>query len=336
MKRFHLLMTALLVSIAITSANAQFPGGDPRAMADRFFGMMDRNRDGRLQEDEVQRMPGPMRDAMQRMGADFRRGISRDRFGEMLPRAMEEMRRGGGFGGPPGRGGSSSYGDRSRYGSRGGDDRGDGRGPGDYRRDDDRSRDSRYRSDSRGDSRGRSSRGTPKPPARVTVDLPESWKTADLDQDGQIGLYEWDRKKYKEFFALDTNGDSLLTPREISRASGASPAPTTKAVASATVASTASSRSTTSKTTAPVAAAPSGAPLTAVEYDPKSAEGRWAKYVFGRLDKNKDGTLSEEEWNGSAKTRGSFTKHNAKLNLPAKFESFAGLMVAVQRAERKK
>jgi hypothetical protein len=341
MNRFQYGIATLLTLAVVGPAFAQpgRGGGDPSEMADRFFGMMDRNRDGRLDEDETRRMPPPMRDAMQRMGADFRRGISRDRFGEMLPRAMEEMRRGresgGGPGGPPGRGGPPGGGDRDRGGDdrgRGGyGDRGDGRGPSDYGRGDDRSRDSRYGSSSR-DSRGRSSRSTPKPAPRVTVDLPEAWKVADLDKDGQIGLYEWDRKKYKEFFALDTNRDSLLTPREISRASGASPAPTATAVAATTVTSSRSSSSTAAKP----AAAPAGTPLAAAEYDPKSAEGRWAKYVFGRLDKNKDGSLSEDEWNGSAKTRGSFKKHNAQMSFPASFEAFAGLMVAVQRAERKK
>ena len=341
MIRLQLVMAVVIAGFSFDSAIAQpGRGGDPSEMADRFFGMMDRNRDGRLDGDELQRMPGPMRDAMQRMGADFRRGVSRDRFGEMLPRAMEEMRRGresggfgggppgGGYGGPPGRGGPPGYGDRDR-----GDDRGDGRGPSDYRRDDDRSRDSRYGSSSRGDSRSRSSRSTPKPAPRVTVDLPEAWKVADLDKDGQIGLYEWDRKKYQEFFALDTNRDSLLTPREISRASGASPAPSTTAVAASTIPATRSNATTSAK---PVAAAPSGTPIAAVEYDEKSAEGRWAKYVFGRLDNNKDGAISADEWNGSAKTRDSFKKHNAHMSFPANFEAFAGLMVAVQRADRKK
>lgn len=352
MIRLQLVVALLIAGSAFESAMAQpGRGGDPSEMADRFFGMMDQNRDGRLDEDETRRIPPPMRDAMQRMGADFRRGISRDRFGEMLPRAMEEMRRdresGGGFGGPPG-GDRGGYGDRDRdrgdgrgddrggdrdRGDGRGDDRGDGRGPSDYRRDDEGSRDSRYSSSSRGDSRGRSSRSAPKAPARVTMDLPESWKVADLDKDGQIGLYEWDRKKYQEFFALDTNGDSLLTPQEISRSSGASPAPSSTAMAATTIPS---SRSTSTSTSKPSAAAPSGAPLAAAEYDEKSAEGRWAKYVFGRLDKNKDGSLSADEWDGSAKTRDSFKQQNAQLTFPASFEAFAGLMVAVQRAERKK
>jgi hypothetical protein len=339
MIRLQLVMAAMIAGTAFQSAIAQpGRGGDPSEMADRFFGMMDRNRDGRLDEEETRRIPGPMRDAMQRMGADFRRGLSRDRFGEMLPRAMEEMRRGresGGYSGRSSGGDRGSYGgDRGSYGDRGrGDDRGDGRGPSDYRRDDGRSRDSRYGSSSRGDSRSRSSRSTPKPPPRVTVDLPEAWKVADLDKDGQIGLYEWDRKKYKEFFALDTNRDSLLTPKEISRSSGASPAPSATAVAATTIPS---SRSNSTKSAKPVAATPSGTPIVAVEYDASSAEGRWAKYVFGRLDKNKDGSLSADEWNGSVKTRDSFKKHNAQMSFPANFEAFAGLMVAVQRANRKK
>jgi len=340
MNRFQIVIAAMLTLAVARPACAQpGRGGDSSGMADRFFGMMDRNRDGRLDEEETRRIPGPMRDAMQKMGADFRRGISRDRFGEMLPRAMEEMRRGresgGGYGGPPGRGGPPSYGDRSR-GS-------------DTDRGDDRSRDSRYGSSSQDsrygsssrysrygsssrDSRGSSSRSKPKPPPRVTVDLPEAWKAADLDKDGQIGLYEWDRKKYKEFFALDTNRDSLLTPREISRASEASPAPTANAVATTTVQS---SRSTSSPTAKP-AATPAGAPIVAAEYDAKSRDGKWAKYVFGKLDKNKDGSLSQDEWNGSVKTRESFKKHNAQISFPANLESFAGLHVAVSQAERKK
>lgn len=325
---YRVLATTLLLSVTSAALAQPGRGGDSSGMADRFFGMMDRNRDGRLDEEETRRIPGPMRDSMQKMGADFRQGISRDRFGEMLPRAMEEMRRGresgGGYGGSSGRGGPPSYGDRSRGSDT---DRGDGRGPSDYGRGDDRSRDSRYGSSSR-DKRGPSSRSTPKPAPRVTVDLPEAWKVADLDKDGQIGLYEWDRKKYKEFFALDTNRDSLLTPREISRASGASPTPTATAVATTKIQS---SRSTSAPT-----AKPAGAPIVAAEYDAKSKDGRWAKYVFGRLDKNKDGSLSQDEWNGSVKTRDSFKKHNAQISFPASFESFAGLQVAVSQAERKK
>jgi hypothetical protein len=338
------IATVLTVSFTGT-LHAQFRGGDPGEMSDRFFGMLDRNQDGRIDEDEVQRIPGPMRDAIVNMGGDLRRGISRDRFAELMPRAMDEMRRsresGGGFGGPPGGG----FG-----GPPGGGDRGsDGRGSDDYRgRSDDRSKDGKSRSDSRGDNRSRSDRNAPKGAPRITLDLPEVWKAADLDRDGQIGLYEWDRRKFAEFFALDTNHDSLLTPHEISRAQGATPAPSAQFAATiSSSSSAATSRPTTasgagnatqpSADPATVAApASTGAPLTAVEFDAASAEGRWAKYVFGKLDLNKDGSLTQEEWSKSQTTRISFEKFNAMVTFPAKLEDFAGMMVAVQRAEKQK
>lgn len=354
-----------LVCACSLQVSAQRGGGDPGAMADRFFGMLDRNQDGRIDEDEARRMPPPIRDAMQNMGADLRRGLSRDRFAEMIPRAMEEMRRSRESGGGPGRGGPSGGGPPGGFGGgppggfRGGPPgggpggydrgRGDGRGPGDYRGGyDDRSRDDRSRdgrSRSRDDGRSKSGRYQPKPQPRVTLDLPEKWKSADLDGDGQIGLYEWDRKKYSDFYRFDTNGDRMLTPREISRASDASPAPAAslagadnalRAVTPSRPGNTAAAVVSTRPVAAAVPATANGTPLVPAEFDSASAEGRWAKYVFKKLDRDKDGALSEKEWNASRSTRESFAKQNAQLTFPAKFDDFAGLMVAVQRAERKK
>ena len=75
------------------------------------------------------------------------------------------------------------------------------------------------RGDSRnGDARRKeaSSEGyQPKPRPRVTVDLPEKYRDRDVNKDGQIGLYEWERKAFAQFFVMDRNGDGFLTPREI-------------------------------------------------------------------------------------------------------------------------
>ena len=60
-----------------------------------------------------------------------------------------------------------------------------------------------------------------------------------------------------------------------------------------------------------------------------------AKYVFGRLDANRDGTLSEEEWRKSETTRQAFEKAGAKLSFPIDADKFAGWQVAVQRAGRR-
>lgn len=317
----RILFAAIGIAVALCSQAMAQP--DPS----RFFGYLDRNQDGRIDGDEIQRIPGPFRDAMQNARVDLSRGLSRDDFSRIIPRVMEDMRRrreesGGGFGGgPPG----------GRDGYRGG---GDGRGPGDYRGGD-------RRDYGRGDSRRREpekpKRWMPKTRDRVTLDLGDSWKDNDINGDGQIGLYEWDRAKLAEFLRLDINGDGLLTPREISFASEAAPAPTSKTVV-ASRSQTAPSKSAAAKPATPSqpAAPTSGGSISPAEFDAESSEGRWARYVFRRLDGNRDGTLDADEWQKSQSTRKSFEKHGAQVSLPADFDKFAPWLVAVQRAEKKR
>jgi len=293
---------------------------------ERFFGYLDRNRDGRIDGDEIQRMPGPIRDGMRNAGIDLSRGISQDEFTRQMPRMMEEMRRrreeGGGFSGrPPGGGGGA----------------GDGRGPSDYRRPDDRRRDSG--SPGRG-AVAKPTRWKAKPRERVTFDLDETWRASDFNGDGQIGLYEWDRAKLSDFLRLDTNHDGLLTPREISFATDASPAPTSAAVATPVrgptgIALRPREAGTPPKPTSAVTPV-AGAKISPVEFDPESAEGRWAKFVFKTLDKNRDGSLAEDEWEVSKSTRLNFKKYGAQVSFPTDFEKFAPWLVAVQRAEKKR
>ncbi len=288
---------------------------------ERFFGYLDRNQDGRIDGDEIRRMPGPLRDGMHNAGIDLSRGLSRDEFTRRMPQMMEEMRRrreeGGGFGRPAGGGG-------------------DGRGPSDYRRPDDRRRES----DSRGQQPPKPVRWKPKPRERVTFDLDETWRAPDFNGDGQIGLYEWDRAKLSEFLRLDTNHDGLLTPREISFATDAKPAPTSSAVATPVRGPTGvTPRPTQAKTSpSPVTKVDplAGGKISPVEFDKESTEGRWASFAFRGLDKNRDGLLSADEWKASKGTRSNFEKHRAQVSFPADFETFAPWLVAVQRAEKKR
>lgn len=322
------IVFAASVCLTFTSqCLAQFSGGPS---PDRFFGYLDRNQDGRIDGDEMQRAPGPLRDALQNARFDPRRGMSRDDFAREMPRLMEEMRRrreeSGGYrgpGGPPGSGRGP-----------GGDSRGDGRGPGDYRGRDDRGRGS----DSRRREPEKPKRWLAKERERVTRDLDESWKSADINGDGQIGFYEWDRAQISEFLRLDTNHDGLLTPTEIFFAQDATPAATSTPVTASTTKTAGPTRPATVSRPAssPAPTSGSGGSVSPVEFDPESAEGRWATYVFKRLDKNRDGSLDANEWKASQTTRRSFEKYQAKVSFPTDFKQFSPWLVAVQRAEKKR
>jgi hypothetical protein len=50
---------------------------------------------------------------------------------------------------------------------------------------------------------------------RYVPELPAEYLARDKNGDGQIGLYEWERKNYAEFAKLDKNGDGFLTPAEL-------------------------------------------------------------------------------------------------------------------------
>jgi hypothetical protein len=53
------------------------------------------------------------------------------------------------------------------------------------------------------------------PRKSIVVNLPEKYSDIDVDNDNQLGLYEWPRNALAEFFMLDRNNDGFLTPREV-------------------------------------------------------------------------------------------------------------------------
>jgi len=52
------------------------------------------------------------------------------------------------------------------------------------------------------------------------VQLPAEYASYDKDHDGQIGLYEWPRKRIPEFLKLDKNDGGFLTIEELGKPQG--------------------------------------------------------------------------------------------------------------------
>jgi Ca2+-binding EF-hand superfamily protein len=161
---------------------------------------------------------------------------------------------------------------------------------------------------------GRKSHFVPELPAEFTV--------RDKNGDGQIALYEWDRKKYSEFAKLDKNGDGFLTPSELL------PAEALKILYA-------------KATGRPVPAAPGpgtssngGAPGTAAAGTPGDDTEKEARNTFAGWDKNKNGTIEEDEWAQSTRTRQGFERTSIKISLPMNADAFVPLYRRYKEAER--
>lgn len=306
----------------------------------RFWGMMDRDGDGVLSGEELDRVPGFLRGRLEESGVDLSRPVSREDFSgvmDQLRRQREES--GGGFGGgppggfsggppggfgsgPPGGFGGEGFGGRGSFGSRGGDERSEGG----------RDRD-------RGSDRGKK---TEVPKYDFPRTLPDDYKPLDLNADNQISFAEWPRSRRADFASYDHNSDGYITPAEIrlpafvtktadeivseamaARLLGTAGSGTTVASnLSATSASSGAtpgsegrdrgSRDRGGRSGPPQAGSSSGEDAIAVE----------AKGYFDRLDTNKNGSVDPDEWSVSKRLKPLFEKAGADLTKSLTLEEF--------------
>jgi hypothetical protein len=189
-----------------------------------------------------------------------------------------------------------------------------------------------------------SEKPAPKPRVRwqKPVKLPEQYRTKDKDSDGQIGMYEWDRRDYATFRKLDLNHDGFLTAEELIRGASSKSARPSMAIATAEPASKPVSTTPASGTTvgseAPATLAADASDSTAEK--PGSQSGGTAaptaasESSAGRseserqweiIDKDKDGKVSEAEWGRSYLARPKFRDAGIAVTFPLGKDEFIQL-----------
>lgn len=301
-----------------------------------MFRQNDRNGDGRLDSSEINANPFLPR-MLERSGLDTSRAISERDFTEAMDQARQNFERNGGgrqFGGDRGRGEENDEGEE-----RGGRDRRRAWG----QEQEQEEEDGEAGDDQEDDERGSDDRKTR---ARVTIDLQADLVAGDTDKDGQLAFYEWRRwqgKSLSEFNSLDTNGDGFVTPREVALLRGPTPE---EAAAVSTVAARSDERSFSSRRGSDdddneedggndrrgrrdEGRDDDDDPDERDRDDDRQAEGEAdsselaadAQRYFGLMDRNRDGSIAPDEWQGQ-RIRSMFEDDGVDLAEPVSQQDF--------------
>lgn len=280
---------------------------------------MDQDNNGVITSQEVERVPGFIRDRWTQQGLDFNRGVSVDELTQSAQRGMEEMR-------------------RNR------DDR-EGRSRGDFERSDRREFDTQPNTEqgvppstsstfggpnssptptgqslTASGSTGANTPANRNGRARISPLIPDVYKAIDLDSDGQVALSEWKKSKQGPlslFKQNDRNQDGYLTPKELALAT-LTPVPTTvpAPLVNQPAGSTASPPSTSAPTTV---SSPSVTPAAVtITAETAAKAGR----AFELLDKDKNGSVVGPEWDASSRLRPLFEKAGYNLTEPMSKDQF--------------
>jgi len=296
------------------------------------FERLDRNRNSQVDPEEWESLPGFFRGMYEKQGVKLSETLSRDDYLK-VSRALRE--------GLPGRGGSSekSASDRNDGDSnRSSTDRNDDSDDND---EDEQDEDEKNSTSTPGSSAGApaSSSSTPASTTSGTTSLsanrpsvsqklPETYRSRDKDGDGQIGFYEWTRSDYANFRKLDRNGDGFLTPRELNASSRSLPGSlvSRSGFRSSSTATAPTSVSTSVAGSSTLNAVPSStSPPGSTSPSTGGGSSARAELAFRLLDKDKDASITAEEWARSLSSRSVFEKAGITVTFPMSKADFLRL-----------
>lgn len=292
-----LLLASACFSFATSELSAQGPPPE------RIFDYMDRNKNGTLDPEEMQRMPGTYREVWSKH-VNLSKPLSKDKFLQYAPKIFEESRRRR----------EEEYRRRKEDEKRRESDRDRGRG------NDDRSRESSKPSTTR----------QRRQPIRITVDMPEKYTENDTNVDGQVSMKEWretNRGTLSEFAAVDVNGDGFLTPAELVQAENPKPESSASQPTVSSRPTFASSRSSPVMSKKEYKAA-NKALKKEVSVSDNSAGAKEGAYYFGLMDRNRDGNIDANEWSRSKRIRPFFEQAGADLKNPMPKDDFVRIYVS--------
>ncbi|MDB5384635.1 MAG: hypothetical protein JWM11_281 [Planctomycetaceae bacterium] len=180
---------------------------------------------------------------------------------------------------------------------------------------------------------------TPKrPAARVgnkktsaALTLPSQYASKDANKDGQVGMYEWSQTDLSTFRKLDLNGDGFLIPSELVNPGSRTGGGSTTSVATSTSPS-AKAESATEKTGSSAGSTTPKAPASTPPADPLLAA---AESNFTQWDKNQNGQLDQEEFDGTVRLERVFEKANLKFQGPMPKAKFLDVYVQAIKVKSK-
>lgn len=297
---FLMALTFVALDEAIVWAQPTTMGG-PEAFMSRMLRRVDRNEDGMVDVEELERS-GAIREFLIKRNVGVDKPIPVGVIESYQPALLEDMQQRFaqvGISGPPAiLPGSEDRRDRGERGFGG-------------------------RSDFRGGRRGDNTTSTTNPVrstppkskgarygakiANLQLTLPAQYISRDANGDGQIGMYEWSKTDLSTFRKLDLNGDGFLVAAELGATSGSSSraSSTTLPIASSTI----PPAKFPSASSGPLSTSPPGRPTP--PSDPKVAA---AETAFVALDVNKNEILEKEEFDRSRVVRKMFQRAKVEFS----------------------